>query len=68
MYKCITKTDNLVAPPGMAILDYLERPANIPLWITDEELQLLPDKFQESGFTRGLNYDRAMDLSAEHSW
>ncbi|KAJ4714302.1 Epoxide hydrolase 2 [Melia azedarach] len=61
----ITKTDNLVAPLGMEIIDYLETPAILPPWITEEELQVYADKFQESGFTGGLNYYRAMDLNWE---
>ncbi|XP_031260747.1 uncharacterized protein LOC116118937 [Pistacia vera] len=61
----ITKTGNLIAPMGMEIIDYLETPANLPLWITEEELQVYADKFQESGFTGALNYYRAMDLNWE---
>ena len=58
----INKTDMLIAPPGMEIIDYLETPSICPSWITEEELQVHADKFQESGFTGALNYYRAMDL------
>ncbi|KAG8659966.1 hypothetical protein MANES_02G098700v8 [Manihot esculenta] len=58
----ITKTDNLVAPLGMEIIDYLQTPAVLPPWITEEELQVYADKFQETGFTGPLNYYRAMDM------
>lgn len=58
----MTRTDNLIAPPGMEIIDYLETPSWIPPWITEEELQVFADKFQESGFTGAFNYYRAMDL------
>ncbi|GLT82712.1 hypothetical protein SLE2022_010700 [Rubroshorea leprosula] len=61
----ITKTDNLIAPPGMEIIDYLETPSWLPPWITEEELQVYADKFQESGFTGPFNYYRAMDLNWE---
>nr|CAN65368.1 hypothetical protein VITISV_021974 [Vitis vinifera] len=61
----INKTDLLIAPPGMEIIDYLETPSLLPTWITEEELGVYADKFQESGFTGGLNYYRAMDLSWE---
>lgn len=61
----INKTDLLIAPPGMEIIDYLETPSMLPTWITEEELGVYADKFQESGFTGGLNYYRAMDLSWE---
>ncbi|XAR73824.1 Soluble epoxide hydrolase [Bertholletia excelsa] len=61
----IKKTDPLVAPPGMEIIDFLETPSILPAWITEEELQVYADKFQESGFTGALNYYRAMDLNWE---
>ncbi|OAY57461.1 epoxide hydrolase A [Manihot esculenta] len=61
----ITKTDNLVAPLGMEIIDYLQTPAVLPPWITEEELQVYADKFQETGFTGPLNYYRAMDMNWE---
>nr|XP_043608634.1 epoxide hydrolase A-like isoform X2 [Erigeron canadensis] len=61
----LNKTDILIAPPGMEIIDYLETPSHLPSWITEEELQVYADKFQESGFTGGLNYYRAVDQSWE---
>lgn len=61
----ITKEDNLIAPPGMEIIDYLEIPDLLPPWITEEELQVFANKFEESGFTSALNYYRAMDLNWE---
>lgn len=61
----ISKTDLLIAPPGMEIIDYLETPSLLPSWITEEELQVYADKFLESGFTGAFNYYRAMDLNWE---
>uniref|UniRef100_A0A5B6YSN7 soluble epoxide hydrolase n=2 Tax=Davidia involucrata TaxID=16924 RepID=A0A5B6YSN7_DAVIN len=61
----INKTDQLIAPPGMEIIDYLETPSLLPPWITEEELQVYADKFLESGFNGPLNYYRAMDLNWE---
>ncbi|WCJ25048.1 alpha/beta-Hydrolases superfamily protein [Euphorbia peplus] len=61
----ITKTDLLVAPTGMEIIDYLQTPSVLPPWITEEELQVYADKFQETGFTGPFNYYRAMDLNWE---
>lgn len=57
----MTQTDNLIAPPGVEIIDYLQTPSWIPPWITEEEIQVYADKFQESGFTGGFNYYRAMN-------
>ncbi|XP_062102481.1 uncharacterized protein LOC133812699 [Humulus lupulus] len=61
----MTKRDYLVAPHGMEIIDYLETPATLPPWITEEELQVYADKFQESGFSGPLNHFRAMELNWE---
>lgn len=57
--------DDLIAPPGIEIIDFLEAPSELPSWISEEELQVYADKFQQSGFTGGLNYYRAMDLTWE---
>ncbi|XP_061999883.1 uncharacterized protein LOC133717217 [Rosa rugosa] len=55
------KTDYLVAPPGMELIDYLETPAKLPPWITEEDLQVYAEKFEESGFTGALNYFRTLE-------
>lgn len=57
----ITGIEILASPPGMELVDFLPTPA-VPSWITEEELMVFADKFQESGFTGPLNYYRAMDL------
>ncbi|KAJ1691787.1 hypothetical protein LUZ63_015942 [Rhynchospora breviuscula] len=57
------KMDNLSAPPGMEIMDFLEAPTSHPEWISDNELQYFSEKFQKNGFTGPLNYYRNMDLS-----
>ncbi|KAJ7944227.1 Epoxide hydrolase 2 [Quillaja saponaria] len=61
----ITMTNNLVAPPGMEVIDYMPTPSLLPPWITEEELMVYADKFQESGFTGPFNYYRALDLNWE---
>ncbi|KAG5050887.1 hypothetical protein AAZX31_02G049700 [Glycine max] len=61
----ITRTDILASPPGMELVDFLPTPSVVPSWITEEELMVFADKFQESGFTGPLNYYRAMDLNWE---
>ncbi|KFK34347.1 hypothetical protein AALP_AA5G133500 [Arabis alpina] len=60
-----TRTDFLVAPPGIEIIDDLVIPSTIPDWITEQEIQVYADKFQRSGFTCPLNYYRAMDMNWE---
>ncbi|KAL2905502.1 Epoxide hydrolase A [Bienertia sinuspersici] len=59
------RMDSLVAPEGMEMVDYLNTPSILPPWITEEELQVYADKFQESGFTGPFNYYRALDLNWE---
>lgn len=56
------KTDYLVAPRGMEIIDYLETPAVLPPWISEEDLQVYAQKFEESGFTGALNYFRTIEM------
>lgn len=57
----LMKETDLVAPSDMEIVDYLSTQP-LPSWITEEELQVYADKFEESGFTGAFNYFRAMDL------
>ena len=62
----MTKRDYLLVPHGMELIDYLETPATLPPWISEEELQVYADKFQESGFTGALNYFRIMELWVQY--
>ncbi|XP_010254690.1 PREDICTED: bifunctional epoxide hydrolase 2-like [Nelumbo nucifera] len=57
--------DLLTAPSGVEIIDFLDTPASLPPWITEEELRRSASKFQSSGFTGPLNYYRAMDKNWE---
>ena len=52
--------DNLSAPPGMEIIDYLGEPPSLE-WISEDELQYYAEKFQKNGFTGPLNYYRNID-------
>lgn len=61
----LTKAELLTAPEGMELVDFLPTPSVLPSWISEEELQIFADKFQESGFTGPLNYYRALDLTWE---
>ncbi|KAK3137129.1 hypothetical protein QOZ80_5BG0448280 [Eleusine coracana subsp. coracana] len=55
--------DDLTAPPGVEIIDFLEAPSSPLPWMTDEELGQYAVKFQKSGFTGPLNYYRMMDTN-----
>ncbi|KAI3465523.1 hypothetical protein Pfo_022186 [Paulownia fortunei] len=40
-------------------------PVALPSWLTEEDVNYYASKFEKTGFTGGLNYYRAMDLSWE---
>ncbi|KAL5983709.1 hypothetical protein ACLOJK_017800 [Asimina triloba] len=48
---------------GLAVPPGVELP--IPSWLTEEDLDYFASKFDKTGFTGGLNYYRALDLSWE---
>ncbi|PIN04425.1 Soluble epoxide hydrolase [Handroanthus impetiginosus] len=41
------------------------KPITMPSWLSEEDVQYYAAKFNQKGFTGGLNYYRAMDLSWE---
>ncbi|KAL6622343.1 hypothetical protein ACP70R_032222 [Stipagrostis hirtigluma subsp. patula] len=55
--------DDLTAPTGVEIIDFLEAPSSPLPWITEEELGQYAEKFQKSGFTGPLNYYRMFDMN-----
>ncbi|XP_037449431.1 epoxide hydrolase A-like [Triticum dicoccoides] len=57
------KFDDLTAPPGVEIIDFLESSSSPLPWMTEEELGQYAEKFQKSGFTGPLNYYRMMDTN-----
>ncbi|KAK9108920.1 hypothetical protein Sjap_016980 [Stephania japonica] len=61
----IDKDDPLIAPPGVETIDFLHTPSSLPSWISEDEIRFFTQKFEETGFTGGLNYYRAMDLNCE---
>lgn len=54
------KLPDLIAPPGMEIIDFFE--ASLPSWISEDEVEYFASNFRKSGFTGPLNYYRMMDL------
>ncbi|KAL6224557.1 hypothetical protein ACLB2K_003412 [Fragaria x ananassa] len=65
MKKFFLITDKMIAPPDMEIIDFLETKWSLPPWLTEEDIQVYAEKFEESGFTGAFNYYRAMDLTWE---
>ncbi|CAN6690459.1 unnamed protein product [Malus baccata var. baccata] len=46
-------------------LKYWAAPVTLPAWLTEEDLNYIVSKFSKSGFTGGLNYYRALNLTWE---
>lgn len=62
MKKFLLITDNMIAPPDMEFIDFLDTKSALPAWLTEEDIRVFAEKFEESGFTGPFNYYRAMDL------
>ncbi|XAR61358.1 Soluble epoxide hydrolase [Bertholletia excelsa] len=43
----------------------LDKPITLPFWLSEDDLNYYVSKFDQTGFTGGLNYYRAMDLTWE---
>lgn len=54
-----------VVPAGGEFLDLSPEPVALPGWLTEGDIAVFADEFAESGFTKPLNWYRAMDLSWE---
>ncbi|XP_002270853.2 uncharacterized protein LOC100246529 isoform X1 [Vitis vinifera] len=55
----------LFLPKGKALRDQLGIPITLPSWLSEEELNYYVTKYENTGFTGGLNYYRNLDLSWE---
>lgn len=54
-----------VIPEGGTFLDICPEPAGPSAWLTDHDIDVFTAEFAGTGFTGGLNWYRAMDLSWE---
>ncbi len=54
-----------VIPPGLGFLDICPEPGQLPGWLTEGDIDVFAAQFADSGFTRPLNWYRAMDLTWE---
>ena len=54
-----------VVPPGGGPLDILGEPAALPGWLIESDVHAYAIEFERTGFTGGLNWYRAIDLSWE---
>ncbi|PKI46337.1 hypothetical protein CRG98_033280 [Punica granatum] len=42
-----------------------DTPVELPSWLTEEDVDYYASKYEKTGFTRGFNYYRALDLNWE---
>lgn len=55
----------IIVPEGRGMLDLVRNPATLPSWLTEADLDYYTAAFEQSGFTGGLNWYRAIDKSWE---
>ncbi|KAL6846875.1 hypothetical protein ACP4OV_022728 [Aristida adscensionis] len=55
----------LIAPPGVEIIDFLQAPSSPLPWMTDEELGQFAKNFEKTGFTGPLNYYRMLETNSK---
>ncbi|KAG5555112.1 hypothetical protein RHGRI_012591 [Rhododendron griersonianum] len=55
----------LFLPKGKGFGDSPDAPTPLPSWLSEEDLDYYTSKYEQSGFTGGLNYYRALDLNWE---
>lgn len=51
-----------ILPKGQAFKTRPETTTALPSWLSEEDLSYFASKYEQKGFTGGLNYYRAMDL------
>jgi pimeloyl-ACP methyl ester carboxylesterase len=54
-------------PRGGRFIDSFRPPAELPAWLTEEDLQIYVDAFTRAGFTGGLNWYRNVNRNWERS-
>lgn len=55
----------IIVPEGRGMLDLVRDPATLPAWLTEADLDYYTSAFEQSGFTGGINWYRAIDKSWE---
>ncbi|THF93891.1 hypothetical protein TEA_026715 [Camellia sinensis var. sinensis] len=54
-----------VLPKELDFKAIFQAPIALPSWLTEEDINYYAGKFNQTGFTGGLNYYRALDLNWE---
>ncbi|KAF7153447.1 hypothetical protein RHSIM_Rhsim01G0286800 [Rhododendron simsii] len=53
------------APKDKGFADYMQAPSTLPSWLTEEDIDYFATSYRHKGFTGGLSYYRALDLTWE---
>ncbi|GFP83290.1 bifunctional epoxide hydrolase 2 [Phtheirospermum japonicum] len=65
-FLCTRSSNPLVIPEPIDLGALFKAPATpLPSWLTEDDVKYYAANFEKTGFTGGLNYYRAMDLSWE---
>ncbi|OVA13437.1 Alpha/beta hydrolase fold-1 [Macleaya cordata] len=59
------KTGPLIVPKEKGFGALPDTPVTLPSWLSEEDINYYANKFDQKGFTGGLNYYRALDLNWE---
>lgn len=52
----------LILPKGIGFGTSPDDPLILPSWLSKEDLEYYTNKFEQTGFTGGLNYYRALNM------
>ncbi|CAI9118880.1 OLC1v1020507C1 [Oldenlandia corymbosa var. corymbosa] len=55
----------LYLPKGKWVEEIAENPMALPSWLTEQDLDYFTSQYEQTGFTGGLNYYRALDMNWE---
>ncbi|XP_052208389.1 uncharacterized protein LOC127812103 [Diospyros lotus] len=59
------KTEPFHLPKGKGFGDSPDDPVILPSWLSEEDIDYYASKFEQAGFTGGINYYRVFDLNWE---
>ncbi|KAG6581272.1 ephA [Cucurbita argyrosperma subsp. argyrosperma] len=63
-FLCSRRSDPPKLPKGVGVRS-IPSPENLPSWLTEKDINYFATTFKRTGFTGGLNYYRAFDLTWE---
>ncbi|KAL3505702.1 hypothetical protein ACH5RR_031084 [Cinchona calisaya] len=64
-FLCYRAPGPLVLPKGKLFGDSPDTPRPLPSWLSEEDVTYYVNQYEQTGFTGGLNYYRAIDLNWE---